>query len=78
MIPFKVLPTGLAEEARAISEKIALLPPHPWKNVQDEANKPPKKGGYLYLPGDITTTFREKMNESIVWCTGFSINEDIC
>jgi hypothetical protein len=78
MIPFKVLPTSFAAEACAISEKIALLPPHQWNNVQDEGNKAPKRDGYLYLPGDITATFREKMNESIVWRTGFSINEGIC
>jgi hypothetical protein len=57
MTPFKVLPTSFAEEALEISENIALLSHEQWEDVQE---------GYLYLPGEMTTTFREKLNGSIV------------
>jgi hypothetical protein len=68
MTSFKVLPTNFAEEAREISENIALLPHEQWENAQHKGNETQKKEGYLYLPGEMTTTFREKLNGSIVRC----------
>jgi hypothetical protein len=78
MTPFKVLTTSFAGEDREISKNIALLPYEQWKDVQDQGNETQKKEGYLYLPGEMTITFREKLNGSIVWCRWFSINEGIC
>lgn len=67
MVLFKVIETGLAEEARKISETIASLPDDQWKDVKFENGTAQKRMALSHIPGDVTLEFRTRLNQLIVW-----------
>ncbi|KAA8611880.1 hypothetical protein PtrSN002B_010231 [Pyrenophora tritici-repentis] len=67
MVLFKVIETGLAEEARKISETIALLPDDQWKDVEFENDTAQKRIALSHIPGEVTSEFRTQLNKTIVW-----------
>lgn len=66
MVLFKLIPTNFTEEARKISEKIALLPKDQWKEVDFESNTPRSRIVLSHIPGEVTIPFRTALNNSIV------------
>ena len=66
MVLFKLISTNFTEEARKISEKIALLPKDQWKEVDFENNTPRPQIALSHIPGEVTIPFSNALNNSIV------------
>jgi hypothetical protein len=69
MVLFKLVTTELAEEARKVSEKIALLPEDQWKNVDYESNTARSTIVLSHIPREITVSFCTALNKTIVCYT---------
>ena len=66
MVLFKLITTNLTEEARKISEEIAVLPKDQWKDVDFEDKRPRAKIALSHIPGEVTIPFRTALNNTIV------------